>query len=262
MLHDHQRKRYSRHLALVEIGQQGQEALLDAKVAVVGAGGLGAPLLLYLASAGVGTLGVIDADRIELSNLPRQILYETSDVGRKKTSVVMKKLKALNPDCQVVGHNVRLDETNASAILASYDIVADASDNFATRFLVHRMCYDLRLPLIAGAVIEFDGYLSTFKAYLGSPHPCYECFCPLPPKPDLLPLCTSGGVLNSVAGTIATMQATEIIKEILQKGDGLSGRILRYHGLQGQWKQAILRRNPLCTQCEKSNGKKEFNCPG
>lgn len=245
---DSYKKRYSRNIFLPEVGKEGQDMLLDAKVLVVGAGGLGSPLLLYLAAAGVGTIGIIDGDKVDLSNLQRQIIYNEGDIGRSKAEIAASKIKALNPDINVVVYKERLTEKNTD-IIAGYNIVADGSDNFTTRFLLNESCYKLAKTLVSASVIGFSGQLSTFKAHLGSPHPCYRCFCPQIPPENGLPTCSTAGVLGSVAGVMGSLQATEVIKEILQAGDGLSGKILIYNALKQDFRKITLKRNKGCKVC-------------
>ena len=188
-LSDAQFERYARHLVLDEVGEEGQQKLLQSRVLVIGAGGLGSPLLLYLAAAGVGALGIVDNDEVDLSNLQRQIVHATESIGAPKVESARRTLGHINPEVKIETHPLRLEASNAAALVAQYDIVADSSDNFATRYLLNDVCYRLKKPLIGGALSPFDGQLSTFKAYLGPPHPCYRCLFREPPPPDSVPRC-------------------------------------------------------------------------
>lgn len=248
-LTDSQIERYARHIILQEVGGTGQEALLKARVLVIGAGGLGSPLLLYLAAAGIGKLGVVDDDIVSLSNLQRQIAHHTSDVDSAKVDSAAAKVAALNPDVEFVAHRERLDPGNVMGLIADYDIIADGSDNFATRFLVNDACYLAAKTLVSAAVLRFDGQLSTYKAHLGDPHPCYRCLFPEPPPEDLIPSCAEGGVLGALAGVMGTLQATEVLKEILGVGDSLSGQLLIYDGLGTTFRKVRVRRDASCALC-------------
>lgn len=242
--------RYSRNIALPEIGQDGQQILLDSSVLVIGAGGLGSPVILYLAAAGVGKIGIVDSDRVELSNLQRQILYNESSVGKSKVDEAKNRILAINPEISVVTYKERFSEKNATNMIAEYDIIADCSDNFTTRFIINDTCFTLKRPLVSGAVIGFSGHVSTFKAYLGNDIPCYRCFCPTVPPENVLPNCSTGGVLGSIAGVIGSVQATEIIKELLEIGKGLSGKIFIYDGLKNSIRTTTLRKNKSCKVCK------------
>jgi molybdopterin/thiamine biosynthesis adenylyltransferase/rhodanese-related sulfurtransferase len=220
--------RYARHLVLPEIGPAGQEKLRRASVLVVGAGGLGSPVLLYLAAAGVGRLGVVDFDRVDESNLHRQVLYGTSDVGRPKLEAARDRLRDLNPEVEVVLHETQLTSSNALEILGGYDIVIDGTDNFPTRYLVADACVLLGKPNIYGSIFRFEGQVSVFDARTG---PCYRCFHPEPPPPHLVPSCAEGGVLGVLPGVIGTLQATEAIKLITGAGEPLVGRLLLFDAL-------------------------------
>ena len=247
-LSDEQLKRYSRNIAIDEIGKEGQEILLQAKVLVVGAGGLGSPLLSYLTAAGIGEIGIIDSDRIELSNLQRQILYSQESVGKSKVEQAKARLEKLNPEVKINAYRTKLDASNAAEIIGQYDIVADGCDNFPTRFLVSDTCHALGKPLVSSAIQSLTGQISTFKSYLGKPHPCYRCFCPSAPSGEQ-PTCSNGGILGSVAGIMGSLQATEIIKEILEIGESLSGSILIYDALKSHIRKVGLSRNKSCTTC-------------
>lgn len=224
--------RYKRHLVLREVGGQGQQLLKAAKVLVVGAGGLGSPVLLYLAAAGVGTIGIIDDDTVSLDNLQRQIAHRTCDVGRPKVESAKQAVQRLNPHVAVETYAERLTAANALAIIGQYDIVADGSDNFATRYLVSDACFLARKTLVFAAVGPFDGYVSTFKPHLegpgGTPYPSYRCLFPAAPPPGTVAPCSEIGVLGAVVGIIGTLQATEVIKEITGAGESLAGRLLIY----------------------------------
>jgi len=241
--------RYARHLILDEVGEEGQAKLLAARVLVVGAGGLGSPLLLYLAAAGVGTLGVIDDDRVDLTNLQRQIAHASDRIGMAKVESARQAIAAVNPEIRVEAHEARLEAANAAAIIAGYDLVADGSDNFATRYLLTDLCHAARKPLIAAALAPFDGQLSTFKPYLGAGHPCYRCLFREPPPPDLVPRCETAGILGAVAGVIGTLQAVEVLKEILGIGDSLSGTLLMYDALGTTFHRIAVPKDPHCPTC-------------
>ncbi|MBL8708734.1 MAG: molybdopterin-synthase adenylyltransferase MoeB [Rhodospirillaceae bacterium] len=248
-LTDRQLERYARHVILDEVGEDGQGKLLDAKVLVIGAGGLGAPLLLYLAAAGIGTLGVIDDDTVDLSNLQRQVIHDEAGVGRPKVESAQKRLRALNPDIRIEIFETRLTAGNADGIVASFDIVADGSDNFTTRYLLNDVCFRQKKTLVSAALLRFDAQLSTFKAHLGAPHPCYRCLFPEQPPEDLVPRCEAAGILGSVAGVMGALQATEVLKEVLGLGDSLSGRLLMYDALGPQFREVRFKRDPGCATC-------------
>lgn len=240
-------QRYSRHILLPEVGGTGQAKLAAARVLVVGAGGLGSPVLLYLAAAGVGTIGIIDHDRIELSNLQRQIAHTTDRVGMAKAQSAAAAARAINPGVDVVPIEARLDASNALDLIRGYDIVCDGTDNFAARFLVADACVLARRTLISAAVLRYEGQLSTFKPHAGGP--CYRCLYPAPPPPGLVPSCGEAGVLGAVTGVLGTWQATEALKEILGIGEGLSGRLLIWDALAAQVRTIRLRRDPACPAC-------------
>lgn len=247
-LSDDQVERYARHLILREIGGAGQQALLAARVLVVGAGGLGAPLVTYLAAAGVGTIGLVDDDRVSLSNLQRQIIHRTADVGRLKVDSAADMVAALNPDVQVVRHALRLDASNALDLVGAYDVIADGSDNFATRFLLNDACYFARRPLVSAAIGEFEGQLATWKAHSGS-CPCYRCLFPAPPPAGTVPNCTEAGVLGALAGVMGSLQAVEVVKEILGLGTSLAGRLMIYDALDARTRTLKIPRDPACALC-------------
>ncbi|MEH2472460.1 molybdopterin/thiamine biosynthesis adenylyltransferase [Nitrobacteraceae bacterium AZCC 2161] len=230
MLSPDELERYARHIVLREVGGQGQAALQAAKVLVIGAGGLGAPALMYLAAAGIGTLGVVDDDDVSLSNLQRQIIHATPDVGALKVDSAAAKIHALNPHVKFVGHATRLDASNAMALLSGYDLVLDGSDNFATRYLVSDACYLARKPLISAALGIFDGSLTTLRAHeknaAGVLNPTYRCLFPDAPPPGTVPSCQEAGVMGALAGVLGSMMALEAIREIVGFGEGLVGRLL------------------------------------
>lgn len=248
-LTESQFERYARHLILDEVGEDGQARLLSSRVLVVGAGGLGAPLLLYLAAAGVGTLGIVDDDVVELSNLQRQVIHTTERLGRAKVDSAAAMLAAINPDVRVIAIEARLTAANAAVVLADYDLVADGSDNFTTRFLLNDACFLLRKPLVSAALLRFDAQLSTYKAYLGEPHPCYRCLFPDRPPEDLIPRCEQAGILGALAGTVGSLQATEVLKELLGIGDSLSGQLLIYDALATTFRKIKVGRDPACALC-------------
>jgi len=246
---DDQVHRYARHIILPEIGGTGQERLLGARVLVVGAGGLGAPVLLYLAAAGVGTLGVIDDDTVDLSNLQRQIIHDTATIGVNKVDSAATRISAINPDVTVERHHARLTVDNALALIAGYDVVADGSDNFATRYLVNDACYLAKRPLVSAALLRFDGQIATFKAHQGPPHPCYRCVFPEAPPPGTVPSCSEAGVLGALAGLVGSMQAVEVVKELLGIGESLSGRLLMINSLASDFRKLTVPRDPECPLC-------------
>lgn len=247
-LTDPQFHRYARHLILDEVGEDGQAKLLAARVLVVGAGGLGSPILMYLAAAGIGTLGVVDDDEVDLTNLQRQIVHSTANVGMAKVKSAVESLAAINPEVRVTPHRLRLAAANAHDLIHEYDLVCDGSDNFATRFLLNDACFFARRPLVAASLLRFEGQLSTFKAYEGT-GPCYRCLFREPPPPDLIPRCEEAGILGSVAGVLGTLQATEAIKEILGLGRSLAGRLLIYDALEGTTRTINVPRDPSCPLC-------------
>jgi molybdopterin-synthase adenylyltransferase len=242
-------QRYARHIVLAEIGGTGQARLIAAKVLVIGAGGLGAPLLQYLAAAGIGTLGVIDDDTVDLSNLQRQVIHRTADIGRGKAESARRALGEINPEVTVHAHAERLTAANAEKIIAGYDIVADGSDNFVTRYLVNDTCYRLRKILVAAAILRFDGQLSTYKAFEGAGHPCLRCIFPEAPSEEAVPSCAQAGVLGALGGTLGSMQATEVVKEILGVGRSLSGRLLMYDALAASFDEMAIEKRAGCPTC-------------
>jgi molybdopterin-synthase adenylyltransferase len=232
-------ERYKRQLVLKEIGGEGQQRLKDAKVLVVGAGGLGSPLLIYLAAAGIGQIGIIDDDRVSLDNLQRQVMYDAASVGTYKTRSAAKSIERLNPHVETRLYTTRLQPENAIEIISHYDIVADGSDNFATRYLVNDACYLAERPLVFAAVGPFDGHLTTFRAFErdadGNPKPNYRCLFPEEPPPGTVPPCSEAGILGAVAGVMGTLQAVEVLKELLGIGESLVGRLLLYDALQARF---------------------------
>src|SRR6201986_2590881 len=238
--------RYSRHLILPEVGMEGQQRLKAAKVLFVGTGGLGAPLLLYLAAAGVGTLGLVDFDTVDASNLHRQVIHSTPDVGRPKLDSAAEKLQGPNPEIKIVKHNTMLTSANAMEILKDYDIIADGTDNFPTRYLVNDACVLGGKPNVYRSIIRFEGQASVFATEDG---PCYRCLYPEPPPPGLVPSCAEGGVLGILPGLVGVIQATEVIKLILGVGDPLIGRLLLVDALGMNFRTLKLRKNPNCPAC-------------
>jgi adenylyltransferase/sulfurtransferase len=238
--------RYSRHLILPEVGMEGQRRLKAARVLCVGTGGLGSPLALYLTAAGIGTLGLVDFDVVDASNLQRQIIHSTKDIGRKKIDSAEEKLSALNPAINIVKHETMLTSANALDILKDYDIVADGTDNFPTRYLVNDACVLLGKPNVYGSIFRFEGQASVFATEAG---PCYRCLYPEPPPPGLVPSCAEGGVLGILPGLVGVIQATEVIKIILGKGESLVGRLLLVDALNMRFRELKLRKNPECPVC-------------
>jgi len=241
--------RYRRHLTLPEMGVEGQSRLLESSVLLIGAGGLGCPLALYLAAAGVGRIAIVDDDVVSASNLQRQVLYSTSDVGRPKVEVAAERIRALNPDVQVEGHRVRLDSNNALDLFRPHDVVVDGTDNFPTRYLSNDACVLLGKPNVYGSIFRFEGQASVFDATRG---PCYRCLYPEPPPPGAVPSCAEGGVLGVLPGLIAMIQATETVKLLTGIGSSLSGRLLLYDALAMEWKEFKLARDPECPACGES----------
>jgi molybdopterin/thiamine biosynthesis adenylyltransferase len=243
-----QRERYSRHLLLPEVGIEGQQKLLDAKVLLLGAGGLGSPAALYLAAAGVGTLGIVDDDNVDLSNLQRQVIHSSERIGVAKVDSAEQTITALNPDVKVVKHKLRLGPENVMDVLPGYDIVVDGLDNFPTRYLLNDASVRLQIPVVSAAILGFDGQLSVFKPYDG---PCYRCLFPVPPPAELAPSCGANGVLGVLPGTMGLLQATEVVKLILGVGDPLIGRLLMYDALAATVTEVKVRRDPECPICSR-----------
>jgi sulfur-carrier protein adenylyltransferase/sulfurtransferase len=263
-LTDAQRDRYSRHLLLPEVGEAGQAKLLASKVLLIGAGGLGSPAALYLAAAGVGTLGLVDADVVDASNLQRQILHATSRVGEPKVDSASQTLEDLNPDVNVVGYKERLTSANVDRLFGDYDVIVDGTDNFPTRYLVNDASVFLGKPVVHGSIFRFDGQLTTFvpesaAKKLGiAAGPCYRCLYPEPPPPHLAPSCQEAGVLGILPGIIGVAQATEAIKLLLGKGEPLVGRLLTYDSLKMKFRELKLRRDPSCPVCGPSPSITEY----
>ena len=241
-----QRKRYSRHLLIPEVGEEGQHKLLDAKVLMIGAGGLGAPAALYLAAAGVGTIGVVDDDTVDDSNLQRQVIHTTDRVGMPKSESARLTINALNPDVKVIEHQTRLTKENALEIFADYDVILDGTDNFSARYLINDASVLLKKPNVHGSIYRFEGQATVFYAGVG---PCYRCLFPEPPPPELAPSCAEAGVLGLLPGTIGIIQATEVAKLILGIGTPLIGRMLTYDALDMTFRELKLRRDPNCPMC-------------
>ena len=238
--------RYARHISLPEVGWEGQRRLRNARVLIVGAGGLGSPASLYLAAAGVGTIGLADFDAVDLSNLQRQILYATSDVGRPKVDAARTRLEGVNPHVRIVTHTERLTSANALDVLRDYDVVIDGTDNFPTRYLLNDACVLLDLPYVYGSIFRFEGQVSVFGGREG---PCYRCLFREPPPPGLVPSCAEGGVLGVLTGIIGSLQALEAIKLVLGRGDTLRGRLALFDALAFRWRELRLKRNPTCPVC-------------
>ncbi len=241
-----QRDRYSRHTLLPEVGVDGQLKLLNAKVLLLGAGGLGAPTALYLAAAGVGMIGLVDDDVVDASNLQRQVIHSTERIGMAKTASARIFIEGLNPDVEVVEHNGRLDASNILEVISDYDIIVDGADNFPTRYLLNDASVRLRKPVVSASILGFDGQISTFAPFEG---PCYRCLYPTPPPAELAPSCSANGVLGVMAGTMGTLQANEVIKLILGKGEPLIGRLLLYDALGTRFTELKVRRDPECPIC-------------
>ena len=240
-------QRYSRHILLQEVGGLGQAKLKAARVLVVGAGGLGSPLLLYLAAAGIGTIGLIDDDLVDLSNLQRQIAHTTDRIGLSKVGSATVAATAINPDLRIEPHDIRLSASNALDLVARYDIVCDGTDNFATRFLIADACGLAKRTLVSAAVLRFEGQLSVFKPHEGGP--CYRCLYPEAPPAGAVPTCSEAGVLGAVTGVMGTLQATEVLKEILGIGETMSGRLLVWDALAARFRSIKLRPDPACALC-------------
>ncbi len=240
-------RRYSRHLILPEVGMSGQKKICSSSVLCIGAGGLGSPIAMYLAAAGVGKIGLVDFDTVDFSNLQRQILHTTADVGRPKAESAKETIQALNPGVEVVLHNTRLTSENAMEIISQYDIVVDGTDNFPTRYLTNDACVLLKKPNVYGSIFRFEGQASVFAPHMGGP--CYRCLYPEPPPPGMVPSCAEGGVLGVLPGIIGCIQATEILKLALGKGTSLIGRLLLFNALDMKFRELKLRRDPKCPLC-------------
>src|SRR5580698_1919164 len=246
-LDNDQIRRYSRHLILPEVGLAGQKKICSTSVLCIGAGGLGSPIMMYLAAAGIGKIGIVDFDTVDFSNLQRQIIHGTADVGRPKADSARDTIKSINPTCDVVIHNTRLSSENALEIIAQYDIVVDGTDNFPTRYLTNDACVLLKKPNVYGSIFRFEGQASVFAPHLGGP--CYRCLYPEPPPPGMVPSCAEGGVLGVLPGIIGCIQATEILKLALGKGNLLVGRLLLFNALDMKFRELKLRRDPECPIC-------------
>lgn len=243
---DDQVYRYSRHIILPDVGGKGQRKLLQAKVLLVGAGGLGSPTAMYLAAAGVGTLGIVEFDTVDLSNLQRQLLHRTQDVGRPKIDSAEDTINALNPDVKVVKHQVVLDSTNVMDIIKNYDIIVNGTDNFPTRYLVNDACVFAGKPLVDGSIFMFEGQATVYDAKHG---PCYRCLFPTPPPPGEVPSCQEAGVLGVLPGIIGSIEAIETIKLILGKGDSLIGRLLLFDAMAMEFREMKVEKDPNCPVC-------------
>ena len=239
-------KRYSRHIILPEVGGKGQLKLLKAKVFLVGAGGLGSPAAFYLAAAGIGKIGIADSDIVDHSNLQRQILHSTKDIGRSKAISAKETLEALNPDIEVVPYTERLTSENILDIIKDYDVILDGADNFPTRYLVNDACVFLKKPLSHGSIFRFEGQVTTIVPFEG---PCYRCLYETPPPPGLVPSCQEAGVLGVLPGVVGSIQATEVVKLILGKGEILKGKLLIYDSLNMDFKKVKIHKNPNCPVC-------------
>jgi len=245
-LTERQRQRYSRHLLIPEVGTAGQVRLLASRVLLVGAGGLGSPAALYLAAAGVGTLGIIDFDVVDLSNLQRQVLHTTDRVGEKKVESARRTIAALNPDVSVIAHDAMLGPANVDAVIAGYDVILDGTDSFATRYLLNDAAVAAGIPVVHASVFRFEGQLSVFVPYEG---PCYRCLYPTPPPPELSPGCSVAGVLGVVPGIMGLLQANEVLKLLLSIGTTLAGRLVLFDALEAEFTELRLRRDPACPAC-------------
>jgi len=243
-----QRERYSRHMLVPEIGPDGQQKLLDAKVLLLGAGGLGSPTALYLAAAGVGTIGIVDDDEVDLSNLQRQVIHTTERIGTPKVDSAQEAMNAINPDVDVVKDQTRLDASNIMEIIEGYDVIVDGADNFPTRYLLNDASVRLKIPVVSASILGFDGQLAVFAPYQG---PCYRCLYPVPPPAELAPSCGANGVLGVLPGTMGLLQATEVIKLIVGAGEPLIGRLLLYEALGATFTELKVRRDPDCPICSR-----------
>jgi sulfur-carrier protein adenylyltransferase/sulfurtransferase len=240
-------RRYSRHLILPEVGLAGQKKIKAASVLCIGAGGLGSPIAMYLAAAGIGKIGIVDFDTVDFSNLQRQILHTDADVGRSKADSAKETIRGINPHCEVVIHNTRISSENALDLIRPYDIVVDGTDNFPTRYLTNDACVLLKKPNVYGSIFRFEGQASVFAPHLGGP--CYRCLYPEPPPPGMVPSCAEGGVLGVLPGIIGCIQATEILKLAIGKGTSLVGRLQLFNALDMKFRELKLRRDPACPVC-------------
>ncbi|MGH6892043.1 MAG: HesA/MoeB/ThiF family protein [Dongiaceae bacterium] len=248
-LTDTQLERYARHVVLDEVGEEGQLRLLNSSVLVVGAGGLGSPLIQYLAAAGVGRIGIVDDDNVDISNLQRQTIHRLEDVGRPKAESAADFVRRLNPEIKAEIHAKRLTEANAAALIGSYDLVADGTDNFRTRYLLNDMCVQMKRTLVSAALLRFDGQLGVFKPHAGPDYPCYRCIFPEEPPADLISRCETAGIFGAVAGILGSLQATEVLKELLGLGDTMAGRLMLYDGLSATIRMVTVKRRMDCPTC-------------
>jgi molybdopterin/thiamine biosynthesis adenylyltransferase len=246
-----QRNRYHRHLLLPEIGEAGQQRLLESKVLMLGAGGLGSPAALYLAAAGVGTIGIVDMDVVDASNLQRQVLHNMDRIGDRKVDSAKKTLTALNPDVNVVTYDVRLGADNVVELFEGYDLIVDGTDNFPTRYLVNDASLLTRIPVVHGSIFRFEGQVTVFDPYVG---PCYRCLVPEPPPPELAPSCAEAGVLGVLCGIVGSLEAVEAVKMLLRLGDPLVGRLMAYDALEQSFRTFKVRRDPTCPACGENAG--------
>jgi adenylyltransferase/sulfurtransferase len=246
---EEQIKRYARHIILPEVGGKGQEKLLNSKVLVIGAGGLGSPAILYLAAAGVGTIGIVDFDVVDFSNLQRQVIHNTERVGTPKVESAKRTVEMLNPDVKVITYNTRISKENIMDIIKDYDVVLDGTDNFPTRFLINDACYFAGKPLVSAAMLRFEGQVSVFDYRMKEKSPCYRCLFPEPPPPGLVPSCQEAGILGSIGGIMGCIQATEAIKLILGIGEPLVGKLLIMDALSMDFRKVKLRKDPNCPLC-------------
>jgi len=246
---EEQIKRYARHIILPEVGGKGQEKLLNSRVLVIGAGGLGSPAILYLAAAGVGTIGIVDFDVVDFSNLQRQVIHNTERVGTPKVESARKTVEMLNSDVKVIAYNTRISKENIMDIIKDYDVVLDGTDNFPTRFLINDACYFAGKPLVSAAMLRFEGQVSVFDFRIKEQSPCYRCLFPEPPPPGLVPSCQEAGILGSIGGIMGCIQATEAIKLILGIGEPLVGKLLIMDALSMDFRKVKLRKDPNCPLC-------------
>ena len=246
---EEQIERYSRHIILPEVGGEGQSKLLESKVFMIGAGGLGSPVAYYLAAAGVGTIGIADADVVDMSNLQRQIIHNQDRVDMPKVESARETIQALNPDVKVNTYNYRITEENVREIIREYDLIVDGCDNFPTRFLINDACFLEKKTLVSGAMFRFEGQVATFKPHAHKEGPCYRCLYPEPPPAGLVPSCSEAGILGALAGAVGTIQAVEVVKELLGIGESLSGRLMTFDALRMEWKKLKLHKDPACPLC-------------
>ncbi|MTI10450.1 HesA/MoeB/ThiF family protein [Curvivirga aplysinae] len=248
-LTDEQLERYARHVILNEVDEEGQLKLLNAKVLMIGAGGLGSPALLYLAAAGVGTIGIVDHDVVDVSNLQRQVIHSTDELGQSKVSSAAERMEAINPEITIHEYRDRIGPNNAIDLIRQYDLVIDGSDNFASRYVVNDACYLLKKPLMSAALVRFEGQASLFKAFESDEQPCYRCIFPESPDPDLVPRCDTVGILGPVAGVMGCIQATEVLKEILGLGTNLAGRLMLFDAMDMEMRSIKTKKDRNCALC-------------